>query len=41
MCDLAEDHLRLCYTEFREHCIQRHDLQEWDTTPHVRLDLEN
>jgi hypothetical protein len=21
-------------------CIQRHDLQEWDTTPHVHLDLE-
>ncbi len=23
------------------HCMQRHDLQEWDTTPHVHLDLEN
>jgi hypothetical protein len=21
--------------------MQRHDLQEWDTTPHVHLDLEN
>jgi hypothetical protein len=32
MCDLGEEQLRLCYSEFRKHCIQRHDLQEWDTT---------
>jgi hypothetical protein len=41
MCDLGEDQLRLCYSEFRKHCVQRHDLQEWDSTPHVHLDLEN
>jgi hypothetical protein len=41
MCDLGEVQLRLCYSEFRKHCIQRHDLQEWDTTPHVHLDLEH
>jgi hypothetical protein len=41
MHDMGEDQLRLCYSEFRKHYIQRHDLQEWDTTPHVHLDLEN
>jgi hypothetical protein len=41
MHDMGEDRLRLCYSEFRKHCIQRHDLQEWDTTPQVHLDLEN
>ena len=35
---LGEDQLRLCYSEFRKHCIQRHDLQEWD---YIHLDLEN
>jgi hypothetical protein len=28
MHDVGEDQLRLCYAEFRKHCIQRHDLQE-------------
>ena len=41
MHDMGEDQLRLCYSEFRKHCMQRHDLREWDTTPHVHLDLEN
>jgi hypothetical protein len=41
MCDVGEEQLRLCYSEFRKHRIQRHDPQEWDTTPHVHLDLEN
>src|SRR5258708_2613808 len=41
MRDMGEDQLRLCYSEFRKHCIQRHNIQEWDTTPHVHLDLEN
>jgi hypothetical protein len=35
MHDMGQDQLRLCYSEFRKHCIQRHDVQEWDTTPHV------
>ena len=38
---VSEDQLRFCYGEFRKHCIQRHNLREWDTTPHVHLDLEN
>ena len=41
MQDLGEDQLQLCYSEFQKHCMQRHDLHEWDTTPHVHLDLEN
>ncbi len=41
MCDLGEEQLRLCYSEFRKHCIQRHDLQEWETMPHVHFDLEH
>jgi hypothetical protein len=41
MCDLGEEQLRLCYSEFHKHCIHRHDLQDWDTTPDVYLDLEN
>lgn len=27
--------MRLCYSEFGKHNIQRHDLQEWDATPHI------
>jgi len=30
----------LCYSEFRKHCVQRHELQEWDSDSQVRLDLE-
>ena len=41
MCDLGEEQLRLCYSEFRKHCVHRHDLQEWDATPQAHLDLEN
>ena len=41
MHDLGQDQLRLCYSEFRKHRIQRHDLQEWDTTSQVHWDLEN
>jgi hypothetical protein len=41
MHDLGEDRLRLCYSEFRKHCIERHDLQVWDSTPQLYLDLEN
>ena len=37
---LSDEQLKLCYSEFRKHCIQRHDLQEWDTTSHICLDLE-
>ena len=33
--------LRLCYSEFRKHCIQRHSLREGDTTSRVHLDLED
>ena len=41
MHDLDQDQLQLCYAEFRTHCVQRHDLPEWDQTSHVHLDLEN
>jgi hypothetical protein len=41
MHDMGEDQLQLCYAEFRKHCIQKYDLPEWDTTPHVHLDLEH
>jgi hypothetical protein len=37
----GEDQLRLCYSEFHKHCIERHDLQEWDTTSQMHLELEN
>ena len=39
MPDLSEEQLGLCYSEFRKHCIQMHDLEEWDTNAHMRLDL--
>jgi hypothetical protein len=38
---LGQEQLQLCYAEFRKHCIQTHDIPEWDTTPQVYLDLEN
>jgi len=38
--ELSDEQLKLCYSGFRKHCIQRHDLQEWDTTSHIYLDLE-
>ena len=41
MCDMREEQLQLCYSEFRKHCIQRHDLKEWDMSSHLHLDLEN
>jgi hypothetical protein len=37
---LGEDHLQRCYTEFREHCIKRHELNEADTEAQVFLDFE-
>jgi hypothetical protein len=40
MCDLGEEQMLLCYSEFRKHCIQRHDLQEWDMSSYVHLNLE-
>ncbi len=27
MHDMGEDQLRLCYAEFRKHCVERHDLR--------------
>src|SRR5690348_4421152 len=27
--ELGEEQLNLCYSEFRKHCMQRHDLEEW------------
>src|SRR5260370_33898321 len=27
----GQDQLQLCYAEFRKHCLQRHDLREFDT----------
>jgi len=38
---MGEDELRLCYAESRKHCIQRHDVQERDTTSLMHLDLEH
>jgi hypothetical protein len=37
--ELSEEQLDLCYSEFRKHCIQLHELEEWDTDAHMRLDL--
>jgi len=34
---VGEDQLRFCYSKFREHCIQRHDLEEWDSPVHLDL----
>ena len=39
--DLSDEQPKLCYSEFRKHCMQRHGLQEWDTTAQVKLDLEH
>jgi hypothetical protein len=41
MQDLSEEQLDHCYSESREHCIQMHGLQQWDTDAQVHLDLEN
>ena len=35
------EQLRLCYSEFKKHCMLRHDLQEWDMTSFMHLDLEH
>jgi hypothetical protein len=36
------EQLQLCCSEFRKHCIQRHDLQEWEIpTSHMHFDLEH
>lgn len=37
---MTEKELKLCYSEFRKHCIQRHGLQEWDAAE-ADLDLEH
>ena len=40
--DLSEEQLNLCYSEFRKHRMQRHDLQEWEIpTSMVNLNLEH
>jgi hypothetical protein len=39
--ELSDEQLKLCYSEFRKHCVQSHDLQEWDTTSYMNLDLEH
>ena len=39
--ELSDERLKLCYSEFRKHCIQRHDLQWWDTASYMSLDLEH
>jgi len=39
--DLGQEQLELCYSEFRKHRMQRHELQEWDTTSLMNLDLEH
>jgi hypothetical protein len=38
--ELSDVQLELCYSEFRKHCIRRHDLQEWDTTSARAFGLE-
>lgn len=37
---MTEKELKLCYSEFRKHCIQRHDLQEWQLAQ-AYLDVDN
>jgi len=37
---LSDEQLKLCYSEFWKHGIKRRDLQEWDTTSRMHLDLE-
>jgi hypothetical protein len=39
--DLGQEQLKLCYSEFRKHCVQRHDFHEWDTTAMMELNLEH
>ena len=41
MCDLGEDQLRLCYPEFRKHCVERHHLWETVVDAQMFLNLEN
>jgi hypothetical protein len=40
MHEMGEDQLRLCY-EVSQASIQRHNLQEWETTSHMHWDLEH
>jgi hypothetical protein len=40
--DLDQDQLDPCYSEFRKHCMQTHDLQEWEMpTSLMNLDLQH
>ena len=40
--DLGQEQLKLCYSEFRKHCMQTHDLQKWEIpTSLMNLDLEH
>lgn len=38
--DTSEHELKLCYSEFRKHCIRRHGLQEWESAQ-AYLDVEH
>jgi hypothetical protein len=38
--DLSKDRVEKCYTEFREHCIDRHKLDERDTNSQMFLDFQ-
>ena len=40
MPNLSEYRLKQCYAQFREHCVERHDLRETDTNAHMHLNLE-
>jgi hypothetical protein len=38
--NMAAWRVEKCYDEFREHCIERHDLQENDTNAQMFMDLK-
>jgi hypothetical protein len=37
--DLTESRIRKCYSEFRQHCIEKHGLDRNDMEARVHLDL--
>jgi len=39
--ELSDEQMKLCFSEFRKHCMQRHGLQEWGTDALMQLELEH
>lgn len=38
--DLSAERIERCYSEFRRHCIEKHQLEDTDTDSQVFLDFD-